>query len=190
VHGYFHIRFPEREAPGRFVGTEPFEPCRADRVGLLVGQRREQPGDIGLRVAGFLVAVLDQHVVEIPDRDKPALTAEPVDHLVARDGEQPPGEGAVRVVGRAALVDRDQGFLHEILDVFLAPVHPPPVKGAQDRQERAQQRIVGRGVARQPSDHPCPELVFVCPHIVSRPAIRGDRRDGYRQEPGCPEIFS
>ncbi len=101
------------------------------------------------------------------------MAAEMVDHLVARDGEQPGGEGAVTIIGGTARMHRNQRFLHQILDIVVA-AGSTPIEAAQQGHEQAQQCRVIAGIAVEPADHQSAQFCLACPH--SRSLGKNSRR--------------
>src|SRR5690554_2567664 len=118
--------------------------------------------------------VLERH--SQPDR----LATDMVDKFVVGHGMQPGGKGAGAVIGHAASMDSEQGFLHEVLRVRGKGGRETPSEiGPQMATELGQQRAIGGSVPVQCRDHQASQ-----PRLdqssVHRPIIRSLRRYGYR----------
>ena len=152
-HRHFAHRQPRRGRRDRLA----FERDRRDDVALARRELLHHPLDVA---AGMRVVALrrGQHRLEILDRLGPAHAAPPhrVDDLVAGDGVDPRRQPGPAVPGAPLQVDRQQSFLHDILDIRVAD----PGAGesaARHRPDRPanllEQPPIGRLVARQGGAH-------------------------------------
>jgi hypothetical protein len=76
-----------------------------------------------------------------------------VNQLVARNGVQPDCERTAAVVRGAPLMHREQGLLHEILDIRALAAETPGEVHAQAISDIREQPAIGWLVASQRADH-------------------------------------
>jgi hypothetical protein len=104
----------------------------------------------------------------------PAAPTPQVHQLVAGDGQHPGADRQRGVVGAALQVQRQQGFLHQVLQIVGQALHAAAQIGAQPGGDAFQRLAVGMVVARLRTQ---PErlqagfevvLVGVVSHVVGR----------------------
>jgi hypothetical protein len=80
--------------------------------------------------------------------------------LVAGDGVNPSRQGLVTLVGVAFLVNRQQGFLHEVLHVAAVVVHAPLQEAAQVSAQAFEQLGISGRIPRVRTHPQSVELDF------------------------------
>jgi hypothetical protein len=189
VDGYFHVGFSKTGLFGRFGNAQPFDLRFADGARLFGRQGGQQCLDIHAGGQRLLEALDHQDGFDILDGDRKLAAAHMIDQPVARNGIEPCGKGPVAVIGGALAMDRDQRFLHQILDIAVRVAHPAAVEGRQQRDQSAQQRLMRDSIAAEPRDHPCLQLCFACLHAASRRGLRGWVEHGYSHFARWMKIF-
>ena len=161
------VRFPDARASGRFADTEAFQLRVSDQTRLFGWQVFKQTLNVQCRRAGVLKSLRDQDVAQPFDRTETSSASEMVHQLVTSYCVQPRGEGPVSIVTGAAIVNRNQSLLHEILGIVLGVANATSIEGPQQGNERRQQRRMGLLITTKARHHHRPKLLLAAAQISS-----------------------
>src|ERR1700733_10955195 len=91
--------------------------------------------------------------------------AQQIHELVTGDGLHPRRQRLFRVVGMAFVVNRQEQFLQQILDLVRKASEPPSQIGSHMRRELVQEHAVGRRVTGETLQHQASEALLNQLHL-------------------------